>query len=100
MSDSPNITVVDFITSPTQDLERSVAFYEGTLGLTKSVHMPERGFAEVETEPHITERKTFFSDGENLEPFPAPRFSRTSPSTPTPPGVPGVDTDAVLRDWV
>jgi predicted enzyme related to lactoylglutathione lyase len=49
MSDSPNITVVDFITIPTQDLERSVAFYEGTLGLTKSVHMPERGFAEVET---------------------------------------------------
>jgi alpha-methylacyl-CoA racemase len=57
-------------------------------------------FAEVETEPHITERGTFFSDGDNLEPFPAPRFSRSGPSTPIPPGVPGADTEAVLRDWV
>jgi predicted enzyme related to lactoylglutathione lyase len=28
---------------------RSVEFYEGTLGLRKSVYMPELGFAEVET---------------------------------------------------
>jgi predicted enzyme related to lactoylglutathione lyase len=49
MSDSPNITVVDFITVPTQDLDRSVAFFEDVLGLTKSVYMPERGFAEFET---------------------------------------------------
>jgi predicted enzyme related to lactoylglutathione lyase len=49
MSDSPKITVVDFITVPTQDVPRSVEFYEGTLGLRKSVYMPELGFAEVET---------------------------------------------------
>ena len=49
MSDSPNITVVDFITVPTEDLERSVAFFEDVLGLSKSVHNPERGFAEFET---------------------------------------------------
>jgi alpha-methylacyl-CoA racemase len=61
---------------------------------------PVLSFAEVETEPHITERGTFFSDGDNLEPFPAPRFSRSGPSTPIPPGVPGADTEAVLRDWV
>ena len=34
------------------------------------------------------------------EPAPAPRFSRSAPPTPTPPGVPGADTEAVLRDWV
>ncbi|HET7742318.1 MAG TPA: CoA transferase, partial [Mycobacterium sp.] len=37
--------------------------------------------------------------GDNLEPMPAPRFSRSQPPTPTPPGVPGADTEAVLRDW-
>ena len=61
---------------------------------------PVLSFAEVETEPHITERGTFFQDGDNLEPAPAPRFSRSVPPTPTPPGEKGADTDAVLRDWV
>jgi alpha-methylacyl-CoA racemase len=64
---------------------------------------PVLSFAEVETEPHITERNTFFrlsNDGDNLEPAPAPRFSRSVPPTPTPPGEPGADTEAVLRDWV
>jgi alpha-methylacyl-CoA racemase len=61
-------------------------------------------FAEVETESHITERGTFFHDvsaaGDNLEPAPAPRFSRSTVPTPTPPSEPGADTEAVLRDWV
>ena len=43
---------------------------------------PVLSFAEVETEPHITERDTFFrdvsDDGDNLEPMPAPRFSRSA----------------------
>ncbi len=64
---------------------------------------PVLSFAEVETEPHIAERDTFFrftpEDGGNLEPMPAPRFSRTVPATPTPPRVPGSDTESVLRDW-
>ena len=34
---------------PTQDLERAVEFYGGTLGLPRSVYMPERNFAEFET---------------------------------------------------
>jgi alpha-methylacyl-CoA racemase len=65
---------------------------------------PVLSMAEVETEPHITERGTFFHDvssvGDNLEPSPAPRFSRSVPPTPTPPGEAGADTEAVLRDWV
>jgi len=64
---------------------------------------PVLSFAEVQDEPHIAQRDTFFrfndSDGDNLEPMPAPRFSRSVLPTPTPPGVPGADTDAVLRDW-
>ncbi|MCV7419723.1 CoA transferase [Mycobacterium yunnanensis] len=61
---------------------------------------PVLSFGEVETEPHITERDTFFRDGDDLEPAPAPRFSRSVPPTPTPPGEKGADTEAVLRDWV
>jgi len=61
---------------------------------------PVLAFGEVESEPHITQRKTFFSDGDALYPAPAPRFSRSVVATPTPPGVPGADTEAVLRDWV
>ena len=43
------VTGVDFVSVPTQDLERAVAFYGQTLGLECSVHMPERNFAEFET---------------------------------------------------
>src|SRR4051812_17160487 len=43
------VTGVDFVSIPTQDLERAVAFYGDTLGLERSVHRPEHGFAEFET---------------------------------------------------
>ena len=65
---------------------------------------PVLSFGEVESEPHITERDTFYRDdsaeGGYLQPMPAPRFSRSVPSTPKPPGPAGADTEAVLRDWV
>ena len=43
------ITGVDFVSVPTRDLERAVAFYGETLGLPRSAYMPERNFAEFET---------------------------------------------------
>jgi predicted enzyme related to lactoylglutathione lyase len=43
------ITGVDFFGLPTRDLEESVKFYGETLGLRRSVYMPERNFAEFET---------------------------------------------------
>jgi predicted enzyme related to lactoylglutathione lyase len=43
------VTGVDFVSIPTQDLARSVAFYGDTLGLVRSAYMPERNFAEFET---------------------------------------------------
>jgi alpha-methylacyl-CoA racemase len=60
---------------------------------------PVLAFGEVESEPHNAERDTFYSENGYLFPAPAPRFSRTAPAKPTPPGVPGADTEAVLRDW-
>lgn len=43
------VTGVDFVSVPTQDLERAVAFYGTTLGLRRSMYRPERNFAEFET---------------------------------------------------
>lgn len=43
------VTGVDFVSVPTRDLDRAVAFYGETLGLRRSVHRPERHFAEFET---------------------------------------------------
>ena len=43
------VTGVDFLPVPTRDLERAAEFYGTTLGLRRSVYMPERNFAEFET---------------------------------------------------
>jgi predicted enzyme related to lactoylglutathione lyase len=43
------ITGVDFASIPTENFDRSVTFYGDTLGLRRSVHVPDRGFAEFET---------------------------------------------------
>ena len=43
------ITVVDFVGMPTRDLDAAVAFYGDTLGLRRSVYLPERNYAEFET---------------------------------------------------
>src|SRR6201995_162790 len=61
---------------------------------------PVLAFGEVETEPHVTERNTFYQTGGGLQPLPAPRFSRTVPGQPRPPGEPGAGTEDVLSDWV
>ena len=74
--------------------------WAGVFNGTDACVTPVLSFGEVETEPHITERGTFFRDGDNLEPAPAPRFSRTAPASPTPPGSGASDVETVLRDWV
>ncbi|OJZ68932.1 carnitine dehydratase [Mycobacterium paraffinicum] len=61
---------------------------------------PILAFGEVHTEPHITERNTFYEVDGGLEPLPAPRFSRTTPDVPRPPAAPLPDVQAVLADWV
>lgn len=43
------VTGVDFVSMPTQDIERAVAFYGETLGLERSAYVPERNYAEFET---------------------------------------------------
>jgi len=43
------IREVDFVGIHVRDMARAVDFYGDTLGLRRSVHIPERGFAEFET---------------------------------------------------
>lgn len=59
---------------------------------------PVLSFAEVESEPHIKQRRTFFRDGAHLQPAPAPRFSRTVTATPTMRDQ-EVDPAEILREW-
>ncbi len=40
---------VDFIALSTKDLDSAAAFYGDTLGLRRSVYIPDRNFAEFET---------------------------------------------------
>src|SRR5512142_768185 len=40
---------VDFVPLHTRDLDAAVRFYGETLGLRRSVYMPDRNFAEFET---------------------------------------------------
>jgi predicted enzyme related to lactoylglutathione lyase len=44
------ISEVDFVGMPTRDLEAAVRFYGDTLGLRRSVYLPERNYAEFETD--------------------------------------------------
>ncbi len=48
-ADQPLVGGVDFVAVSTGDLEAAAAFYGDTLGLRRSVFMPERNFAEFET---------------------------------------------------
>jgi predicted enzyme related to lactoylglutathione lyase len=43
------ISGTDFVGMPTHDVEGAVAFYGDTLGLRRSVYLPERNYAEFET---------------------------------------------------
>jgi predicted enzyme related to lactoylglutathione lyase len=40
---------VDFVALPASDHAAALDFYGGVLGLPRSVHLPERGYAEFET---------------------------------------------------
>ena len=43
------VTGVDFVAQMAKDFDRAVRFYGETLELPRSVHVPDRGFAEFET---------------------------------------------------
>ena len=60
---------------------------------------PVLAFGEVQADAHIADRATFYDVDGYPQPWPAPRFSRSSPETPVPPPVLGADNEAILTDW-
>lgn len=57
---------------------------------------PVRSLLETRADPHMRARETFVEVAGVTQPGPAPRFSITPPTVPSPPPSPGRDTDAVL----
>jgi alpha-methylacyl-CoA racemase len=72
-----------------------IAVFDGT----DACVAPVLSLTEAAGHPHLAARDTFIDIGGVTQPAPAPRFSRTAPSTPTPPSAIGADTVDVLRDW-
>ena len=60
---------------------------------------PVLDFSSAPDHPHNRARGTFIEIGGHMQPAPAPRYSRTSPPTPTPPRRPGSATATDLGDW-
>ncbi len=54
---------------------------------------------EAPDHAHNRERAGYVMVGDSLQPSPAPRFSRTQPSDPTPPPTVGADAHALLSNW-
>jgi alpha-methylacyl-CoA racemase len=55
--------------------------------------------SEVADSDHARARSGFVDVAGLAQPAPAPRFSRTPARLPTPPRLPGEDTEAVLAEW-
>ena len=70
------------------------AVFEGT----DACVAPVLSLQEAPNHPHLAARETFVEVGGAVQPAPAPRFSRTPSSRPTPPPAPGADTVAILRE--
>ncbi len=60
---------------------------------------PVLNMGEAPNHPHNAARGSFVEINGKLQPGPAPRFSRTPSSLPTPPPDPGADTDTALAGW-
>lgn len=67
-------------------------------GETEMCFAPVLTLDEATTHHHLRARATFVDVGGQVQPAPAPRFSRTVPTVPTPGRVRGADTDEVLRE--
>jgi alpha-methylacyl-CoA racemase len=60
---------------------------------------PVLSWTEAKANAHLAARGTFVEIDGVVQPAPAPRFSRTRPTTPRSATEPGTDTEAALRDW-
>jgi alpha-methylacyl-CoA racemase len=77
--------------------EKSRTEWEELLSSPGCCATPVLSLAEAPRHPHNVSRGTFVEIDGVVQPAPAPRFSRTSPPTPTGPSLPGDHTRDVLR---
>jgi alpha-methylacyl-CoA racemase len=80
----------------TKTRDEWVAVFGGSDACVTPVLAP----AEVAKDPHLRARSTFTEIEGAFQAAPAPRFSRTPAAAPVPPGPAGVDTEAVIADWL
>jgi len=71
-----------------------VAFEGRPACVTPVLHL-----GEAAAHPHLAARGTIADVDGVAQPAPAPRFSRSTPDTPTTAGGVGAETDAALADW-
>ncbi|NIJ11059.1 alpha-methylacyl-CoA racemase [Saccharomonospora amisosensis] len=73
--------------------------WERVFAGTDACVTPVLTFAEATDHPHLAARGTIVELDGVTQPAPAPRFSRTTPATPTPPPHPGEHSDDIPDDW-
>jgi alpha-methylacyl-CoA racemase len=71
----------------------------GLLEGTDACFAPVLDPVEATRHPHLIARDRYIELAGVVQPAPAPIFSRTKPSQPSPPPVPGEHTEAALKDW-
>jgi alpha-methylacyl-CoA racemase len=79
----------------TRTRDEWASLFEGTEACVAPVLSP----LEARDHPHNVARETFVDVGGVRQPAPAPRFSRTVSSLPTPPEPPGSSTSSALARW-
>lgn len=79
-----------------KDREHWTAVFDGT----DACVTPVLSFDEVAGDSYLRERGALVDIDGVAQAAPAPRFSRSSPGTPTPPRPTGADSADVLREWL
>ena len=79
--------------------QRTQAEWSEVFDGTDACVAPVLPLSEAAQHPHLRAREVYVERDGLLQPAPAPRFSRTSPSLSTGPSRPGDGTRAVLEAW-
>ncbi len=96
--DTPEAWTAHGDTMASRFREKTRAEWEAELVTAQSCASPVLGLAEAPNHPHSRARGTFVTVDGVVQPAPAPRFSRTAASAPSPPALPGDHTLALLDE--
>ena len=78
---------------------KSRAAWTEIMGQIDICFAPVMNLDEVMDHPHTKARGVYVAPDGNVQPAPAPRFSRTPPEIQSPPAKPGEHNDEVLASW-